>query len=296
MVQIRVDGVVTSRLEVRATVPTDYKLPVPPLKPGSKVDVVYTNDATVDGVDRNLHVQQLSTADTAVLSTALIASFDKGVGEAAFDGANVAAGGTNLYTNGALRVIWPSPNLTSRLTVRASSGSSTADGAQLVARVDGIVVGSALVSSTEPADYVFAAPPLPAGSRVDVAFANAGTVDGVARSLRVHYLMSGTTVLQPAAGGMAFDAGTGLAAYDGVGYAPTTQNLLTANGALRGKWPEPNMTDTLTLRASARLAGGVGPIAQVRVDGVVDGHPAAHAARQGRPARGGPLHQRRRRP
>jgi hypothetical protein len=66
MVQIRVDGVVTSRLEVRATVPTDYKLPVPPLKPGSKVDVVYTNDATVDGVDRNLHVQQLSTADTAV--------------------------------------------------------------------------------------------------------------------------------------------------------------------------------------------------------------------------------------
>ncbi|PTT75830.1 hypothetical protein DBR42_28140, partial [Pelomonas sp. HMWF004] len=70
MVSVRVDGVVTDTIEVRATLPTDYRLAVPTLKPGSQVDVVYSNDATVNGVDRNLRVVQLSTADTAVLSSA----------------------------------------------------------------------------------------------------------------------------------------------------------------------------------------------------------------------------------
>jgi len=141
----------------------------------------------------------------------------------------------------------------------------------MVTRVDGIVVGSAAISSADPADFVFASSPLAADSRVDVALANAGTVDGQARSLRVHYLMSGTTVLQPSTGGMSFDAGNGLAAFDSVNAAPTTQNLLTANGALRSKWPAANMTDTFTLRASARLAANVGPIVKVLVDGVVIG-------------------------
>ncbi|MCX2865291.1 DUF1800 family protein, partial [Paucibacter sp. PLA-PC-4] len=271
MVSLRVDGVVTDSVEVRATQPTDYALAAPTLKPGSLVDVVYTNDAAVNGVDRNLYVQQISTADTAVLPTAAIVSLDKGSDNAAFDGQNVVAGTTNLYSSGALRLAWPAPNLSDRLTVRASATSAGGSGALMVARVDGIVVGSALVSSTTPADHVFAAPPLAAGSHVYVAFANAATVNGQTRSLRVHYLMSGTTVLQPSAGSMSFDAGSGLAAFDGANVQQTTQNLLTDNGALRGRWPAANMTDTLTLRASARLAANVGPIVRVLVDGVVIG-------------------------
>ena len=271
LVQVRVDGVVTDSVEVRATQPTDYRLAVPTLKPGSLVDVVYTNDAAVNGVDRNLHVQQLSTADTAVLPTAPIVTLDKGNGDAALDGLNVVAGTSSLYSGGALRLAWPAPNLTERLTVRASANSAGGTGAQMVVRVDGIVVGSAEVSSTEPSDHVFAAPALSVNSLVHVAFANAGSVDGQVRGLRVHYLMSGTTVLQPSAGTMSFDAGSGLAAFDGANVTATTQNLLTANGSLRGRWPAANMTDTLTLRASARLAANVGPIVQVLVDGVVIG-------------------------
>ncbi|MDC6171441.1 carbohydrate-binding domain-containing protein, partial [Paucibacter sp. XJ19-41] len=262
---------VTDSVEVRATQPTDYALAAPTLKPGSKVDVVYANAGAVNGVTRSLYVQQLSTADTAVLPTAAIVSFDRGYGNDAFDGQNVLAGTTNLHGNGALRLAWPSPNLTDRLTVRASATSAGGSGALMVARVDGIVVGSALVSSTAPVDHVFAAPPLAIGSRVDVAFANAATVNGQTRSLRVHYLMSGTTVLQPSAGSMSFDAGSGLAAFDGANVQQTAQNLLTDNGALRGKWPAANMSDTLTLRASARLAANVGPIVQLQVDGVVIG-------------------------
>jgi uncharacterized protein (DUF1800 family) len=271
LISVRVDGVVTDSVEVRATQPTDYKLAVPMLKPGSQVDVIYTNDSVVNGVDRNLFVQQISTADTAVLPTASIVTFDKGVGNAAFDGENVTAGVSGLYNAGALRIIWPTPNLTDSITVRASATAAGGVGAQMTVRVDGTVVGSRTVSSAEPADFVFASPPLAVGGRVEVAFANAGTVDSQVRSLRVHYLMSGTTVLQPSAGGVVFDAGSGLAAFDGINTASTTQTLLTANGALRGKWPAANMTDSLKLRASARLASDVGPIVQVRVDGVVIG-------------------------
>ncbi|MFN3303059.1 MAG: DUF1800 family protein, partial [Roseateles sp.] len=271
MMSVRVDGVVTDTVEVRATQPTDYRLAVPALKPGSQVDVVYTNDAVVNGVDRNLYVQQLSTSDTAVLPTSPIVSYDKGTGDAAFDGQNVIAGLSSVYANGALRLTWPAPNLTDRLTVRASATPAGGEGALMVVRVDGVVVGSPTVVATSPTDHVFATPPLAVDSRVDVAFANAGSVDGQARSLRVHYLMAGTTVLQPAAGSMFWDAGSGLAAYDSVGFQATSQNLLTANGALRGRWPAANMTDSLTLRASARLLGNVGPIVQVLVDGVVIG-------------------------
>lgn len=271
MVSVRVDGVVTDTVEVRATQPTDYRLAVPTLRPGSKVDVIYSNDEVVNGVDRNFHVQQLGTADTVVLPTAAIVSFEAGKGNAALDGQNVSAGTPSLYTSGALRLTWPTPNLSDRLTVRASATSAGGEGAQMIVRVDGFVVGTAEVASTEPADYVFTTPPLAVNARVDVAFANAGTVSGQARSLRLHYLMAGTSVLQPSAGHMSFDPGNGLAAYDSAGLQATSQNLLTANGALRGWWPAANMTDTLTLRASARLAANVGPIVKVLVDGVVIG-------------------------
>ncbi|MFT7723284.1 MAG: DUF1800 family protein [Roseateles sp.] len=271
MISLRVDGVVTSTIEVRAPQPTDYRLAAPRLRPGSKVDIVYTNDGTANGGDRNLYVQQISTADTAVLMTDSIVSLDRGSGDAAFDGQNVVAGTTKVYSNGALRLTWPSPGLTNRLTVRASANSAGDKGAMMTARVDGIVVGTAEVSSAEPTDYVFATKPIPVGTLVDIAFENAGSVNGKVRGLRLHYLMSGTTVLQPSAGGMSFDAGNGLAAFDGINMQQTTQNLITANGALRGRWPAANMTDKLTVRASARLANNIGPIVQVRVDDVVIG-------------------------
>ncbi|MFG6417043.1 DUF1800 family protein [Roseateles sp. DC23W] len=271
MVSVRVDGVVTDSVEVRATTPTDYRLAVPALKPGSKVDLVHTNDGAVNGVDRNLYVQQVSTADTAVLSTASIVTLDKGSGDAAFDGQNVVPGAAALYSNGALRMVWPAPNLTERLTVRASANSAGGKGAMMVVRANGIVIGSAEVTAAEPTDYVFPAPALSADNLVHVAFENAGSADGQTRGLRMHYMMSGTTVLQPSAGTMSFDAGSGLAAFDGANVTATTQSLMTANGALRGRWPAANMTDTLTLRASARLAANVGPIVRVLVDGVVLG-------------------------
>ncbi|MDO9286073.1 MAG: carbohydrate-binding domain-containing protein, partial [Aquabacterium sp.] len=67
IMQARVDGVVVGSTEVRATEPSDYTFAVPPLVPGSKVDVVYTNNAVIDGVDRNLFVSHLIAGTTYAL-------------------------------------------------------------------------------------------------------------------------------------------------------------------------------------------------------------------------------------
>ena len=41
--------------------------------------------------------------------------------------------------------------------------------------------------------------------------------------------------------------------------------LLASNNTLSAAWPEPNLTDSLLVRAHGTPAGGVGPIMQVLV-------------------------------
>ncbi|MCU7373158.1 hypothetical protein PEC18_20620 [Paucibacter sp. O1-1] len=254
MTAVLVDGIEVAQFEVRSTVPQDYEVAVPALKPGTKVDVVYSNDSiALAGGDRSLYILQLNHKATAVVPKPDNSSIDKGLGAAAFDGVNVVAGDSGLYWNAALRIVWPEPNLTSSLTVRASAQAAGGLGATMVVRVNGTVLGTSTVSSTAPTDFTYPAPAFSVGSQVDVAFLNAGTVNGVARTLNVHYLRSNTTVLRPTDTGVKFDAGSDRAAYDWVNMSSGLV-ALTADGALRSTWPAANMTDTLTVRASGTLA------------------------------------------
>ncbi|MDH4481143.1 MAG: DUF1800 family protein [Rhodoferax sp.] len=270
IMQVLVDGVLVGTQEVRATDPADYRFLVPALKPGTKIDVAYTNDSSVNGVDRNLFVLQLMSGNTFQLPTAPGSTYDRGAGAAAFDGLDLIPSTGAVHSNGAVRMTWPEPNLTSTVTVRASGTLAEGVGPVMALRVDGVVVGSIEVRSTEPADHVFAVPPLAVGSRIDVVYINDATINGQDRNLNVHYLMAGTTVLLPTAPGVTLDLGSGLAAFDGVGVQPG-QSSIASNGALRGRWPAANMTDTLSVRASGTLSGNVGPLMQVLVNGVVLG-------------------------
>ncbi|MEF7616516.1 DUF1800 family protein [Aquincola sp. MAHUQ-54] len=270
--QVWLDGALVGSAEVRATEPTDYQFSVSSLRPGSKLDIAYINNTidTANGADRNLFVEQVSAGTTAVIPSATTATVDRGVGAAAFDGIDVQPGGTGLFWDGALRLTWPQANLTDRITVRAS-GTSSGAAPRMVVRVDDVVVGTADVTSATPADYSFAAPKFGPGSKVDVAFVNAGTVAGVTRLLNVHYLLAGATVLRPTDRGVFFDAGIGLAAYDWANQSAASASL-SNNGALRGVWPASNMSDTLTLRVSSTwLADNVAPVLEVVADGVVLG-------------------------
>jgi uncharacterized protein (DUF1800 family) len=269
-VEIRVAGVTVQTIEVRATQPTDYVIPVPALAAGTKIDVVYTNDGSSGGVDRNLFVSYLIAANTYLLPTAPGVTYDRGVGTAAFDGQDVIPGQVAMSWGGSLRATWPSPNLTQTLTLRASGRLAGGVGPRAGIRVNGVIVGATEIRATEPTDYVFTVPALAVAQGIDVVYDNDAVVNGEDRGLYVHYLLSGTTYLMPNATGVTYDQGSGTAAWDGANVV-SGQSFLSVNGALRGKWPAPNLTDKLTVRASGTLAGGVGPHMQVHVDGIVVG-------------------------
>ncbi|MEY8874879.1 MAG: DUF1800 family protein [Leptothrix sp. (in: b-proteobacteria)] len=108
IMQVRVDGTLIGSVEVRNTTDwADYSFSAPLLQAGSKVDVVYTNDAYINGADRNLFVAVISDGSTAVLPNTPIVVLDQGSGAAAFDGLNVVAGKSEMWGNGALRMSWP---------------------------------------------------------------------------------------------------------------------------------------------------------------------------------------------
>lgn len=107
--QVRVDGALIGSVEVRNTVDwASYTFNAPTLRAGSKVDIVFNNDAySATAGDRNLFVALVSDGQSAMLSTSPTVVLDLGSGAAAFDGLNVVAGRSEMWGNGALRMTWP---------------------------------------------------------------------------------------------------------------------------------------------------------------------------------------------
>jgi hypothetical protein len=112
VMELRIDGVVAGRTEVRATEAVDFVFSTPGLRSGSRVDVVFTNDATSAGQDRNLYVYLLSDGRSSVLPTLPGAVIDRGSGAKAFDGQDVVPGQSGIFWSGALRLTWPAPAVT----------------------------------------------------------------------------------------------------------------------------------------------------------------------------------------
>lgn len=142
MMTVRVDGIVIGTAEVKSSAYAPYTFTASALKVGSVVEVVYTNDATVNGVDRNLYVAYVSDGKQYVAPTSTNSVIDFGTGSDAFDAKNTSAGSGSLYANGALRLTWPTATTTSardllrqqdavRFLQQASFGAKSADLATL---------------------------------------------------------------------------------------------------------------------------------------------------------------------
>jgi uncharacterized protein (DUF1800 family) len=139
VMQVRVNGLVIGTVEVRQAESTSYTFPAPTLRKGVKVDVVFTNDAWIDGQDRNLYVDYLTDGATvSVLPSMPGALIDRGAGEKAFDRLDTVPGQRGIYWNGALRLTWPTTALPSptvlarrqgaaRLLLQATFGPTPAD-------------------------------------------------------------------------------------------------------------------------------------------------------------------------
>ncbi|WP_418320784.1 DUF1800 family protein [Piscinibacter sakaiensis] len=160
---VRLDGTVIGTVEVRSTEPADYSFSAPGLRAGSKVDVVFTNDAVINGEDRNLYVSYLTDGTSTLLPVAPGTVVDKGSNEKAFDGIDVIAGQGELAWNAALRITWVGSgsadlaiarkNEASRLLQQATFGPTPAEIARLAGVSDAAWLADQLAQPASP-DFV----------------------------------------------------------------------------------------------------------------------------------------------
>jgi len=105
---VRVNGMVARTFNVNSTVYTGYTLAANVGAAAThKIDVAFTNDAYVPPEDRNLFVQSLRVGTTTFMPGGAGVTYDRGAGNAAYDGVNVIAGQEVMPWNGALRFTVP---------------------------------------------------------------------------------------------------------------------------------------------------------------------------------------------
>ena len=144
LMALRINGTLVDTVSVAATQYTDYRFALPALAAGAQVDVVFTNDANVNGEDRNLYVAYLRSNGTVVQPTTANAVYDRGTGYKAFDGLDTVAAQGGMAWAGALRMRWPAAtpadanlarkNDAVRFLQQASFGPTTTELSALVAK------------------------------------------------------------------------------------------------------------------------------------------------------------------
>lgn len=122
--QVRVGGQTVYETEVLSTAYTDHLIDIPTVAAGSAVDIVFTNDANVNGENRNLHVAYAMQGDAVVLPSATFVRYDRGAAEKAFDGVDVVAGQDRMNLSGALRITWPAAATTDTVILAARNEAS----------------------------------------------------------------------------------------------------------------------------------------------------------------------------
>jgi hypothetical protein len=269
MMEVRVDGGLIASTEVRSTTFQDFRFALPRVVAGgAKLDLVYTNDATIDGANRNLFVESVTLNRSTLLPGAAGVVFDRGSGSAAFDGIDVIAGRTDLTTNGALRFVAPGAT-SSTLTLRARADVANDIGAILQVRINGALAAGLEVRSTNYTNYALRVPvSVKGGDRVDVVYVNNGSTVGD-RNLYIESMTVNGVTLRPTDPGVTLDIGSGAAAFDGVDVIPGRSGILW-NAALRFVAPDSN-SPKVTVRARASLANDVGARMTLIVGGTAIG-------------------------
>ncbi|CAO3362377.1 carbohydrate-binding domain-containing protein [Azospirillum palustre] len=204
--KLLVDDQVVGDAWVSATSATDYTFTakVDPNE-AHKIQIWYDNDATVNGVDRNLFVKSINIDGKTIASTSDMASYDKG----AVDGKFVVAGQEGLYWGGALTFGVPEeyfggayvppppppPSKAVDIVVNAYGTSAGGQAAHFKLLVDGQVIGDAKAAATTTG-YKFTANVDPTKAHtVQVWYDNDATVNGVDRNLFVKsVVINGNTV------------------------------------------------------------------------------------------------------
>ena len=178
-----------------------------------KIQVQYDNDATVNGQDRNLHVNKITINGHAVKPTDSLVTYDKG----ALDGQDVVKGQSGLWWNGTLQVaadksFFPAGSTapatgSSTITVNAAGHAAGGVNAHFNLLVDGKKIGEG-VAGTTAKDYTFKAD-LTAGQahKVQVQYDNDATVNGQDRNLVVNKVTINGHASNATDGNVTYDKG-----------------------------------------------------------------------------------------
>lgn len=240
---VRLNGTVVASGQLDSITPVELPIQSAALNSGDRVDVVFKNDAFSNGQDRNLAVSWLQVdGSNRINATAPGVLIDVGTGAAAFDGLDVVTGasmGGWIPWDAAIRFTLPTLAGGSNITVRGSATLAGGVGAAIEVRLNGVVVGSRMVSNTTVQDWVFETPPVQLGDRIDIVFVNDAIIGGVDRNLYVQSVTAaGMTVLSTASG-VTLDEGFGADAFDGINVVPGDLfgGWLPWNGALRLRLP-----------------------------------------------------------
>ncbi|RYH68032.1 MAG: hypothetical protein EON54_03090 [Alcaligenaceae bacterium] len=101
--EVRVNGTLVADADIREGDYQDYTFSVPPIADKDRVDIVFKNDATINGRDRNLFVESITVNGMTIAASSAGVTFDRGANNRAFDGEDVMPGRTSLFWNGSLR-------------------------------------------------------------------------------------------------------------------------------------------------------------------------------------------------
>ncbi len=107
-----------------------------PLSGNDKIDVVFTNDCSAGGYDRNLFVDYVIVGGTTIQAEGGAAIIDRGIGSAAFDGGDVLVGQQSLYWNAALRLVKGAGTYASGYDANGNMTSRAVDGAGWILTYD----------------------------------------------------------------------------------------------------------------------------------------------------------------
>ena len=145
LMEVRLNGNLLGTAQVNALNYTDYSFTAPLLTTGAKLDIVFTNDALINGEDRNLYLAYAAQGSQVLMPTESNAVYDRGVGAQAFDGLDTLPGQSSMGWGGAMRMTWPAaagatdPNLARkqdavRFLNQASFGATSASVNALVSK------------------------------------------------------------------------------------------------------------------------------------------------------------------
>ncbi len=168
----------------------------------------------------------------------------------------------------------PTAAPSANLVVRAFSTLLNQVGALFEVRVNSQVVGSGQVDATSWIELFYNVANLVKDSIVEVVFKNDQSSASEDRNLVVPQIrVNGSTTLEATGPEVVLDPGAGAGAFDGIDLLPgaSTGGWLPWDAAIRFKVPATGTGDTITLRARATLAAGVGAQVELRLNGVVVG-------------------------